>query len=84
MRVLAAGEEGVVFVADLRYLKQTALGADIGLLEIFNAVDDIGAGSTGDAVIVRLANAADGGDVSFDEVVLCKVYLVLVGSLHNY
>ena len=70
MRVLTASEEGVIFVADLGDLEQSALGADVGVLKIFDAVDNVGACSAGDAVVVRLTDTADGGDVGFDEIVL--------------
>lgn len=76
--VIALGQEGEVLVADLLDLEEAALRADVGLLELLDAVDDGGARGAGDTVVVRLADAAEGGDVGLDEVVLRKVCGVCV------
>jgi hypothetical protein len=54
-------------------VEQPALGANVALAEVVDAIDDGGAGRARDAVVVRLADAADGGDVVLDEVVLGEV-----------
>ena len=73
MRILAASEESVVFVANLGDLEQATLGANVGVLEVFDAVDNVGACGSGDAVIVRFADTANGSDVGFDEIVLRQI-----------
>ena len=74
MWILAASEKGVVFVANLGDFEETALCADVGLLQVFDAGDDGGACRAGDAVVVGLTNAADGGDVGLDKEVLGQIY----------
>ena len=73
MWVLAAGEEGVVFVANLGNLEEAALCADIGLLQVFDTGDNGGTYRAGDSVVVGFADAADGGDVGFDKEVLGQI-----------
>ena len=76
--VLALGEVGEVFVADLLNLEQAAPRADIGVLEILDPVDDGGAGGAGYSVVIGLADTAEGADVVLEEVVLGKIYRKLV------
>jgi len=55
----------VIFVADLAHLEETAVGADIGLLELLRPVDDSGSGGTGNSVVVSLTETAENSAVSF-------------------
>lgn len=71
--VLALGEEGEVLVANLLDLEEAALRADVGLLDVLDAVDDGGARGAGDAVVVRLSDATESRDVGLDEVMLRKI-----------
>ena len=56
-------------------MEESTLGSDVRLAKVVDTVDDRGATGAGNAVVVRLANAADGGDgrVRLEEVVLCEV-----------
>mmetsp|Transcript_96815 Transcript_96815/g.260329 ORF Transcript_96815/g.260329 Transcript_96815/m.260329 type:complete len:299 (+) Transcript_96815:355-1251(+) len=71
--VLALRHEGEVLVADLLDLKQAALGSNGRLGQLLGAVADRRAGDAGDAVVVRLADAADHGDVRLEQEVLRQV-----------
>ena len=46
---------------------------DVGVCGGEDRVHDCGAGGTGDAVVVGFADAAEGGDVCFDEEVLGEI-----------
>ena len=70
MGLLALGEEREIFVTDLLDVEEATLGADVGLAEVVDAVDDGGADGARDAVVVCLADAADRRDVCFVEEVL--------------
>lgn len=72
--VLALGEEGEVFVADLFNLEQATLRAHIRLLKIVDPVDNGGASGSGNTVVVRLPDTAESGDVRLHQEVLRKVY----------
>lgn len=61
--VFAFGQEAEILVADFGDLKEAAVGADVGFLEVKDAVDDGSAGRAGDTVVVRLTDATEGGDV---------------------
>jgi hypothetical protein len=76
VRVLALSEEGEVLVANLGDLEEAALGADVGLLQGADVVDDGRTGRARYAVVVGLAEPADCGDVCLDEVVLGKIWRV--------
>ena len=67
---LALGEEGEVLVADLLDVEQPALGTDICLTQVLDAVNDCRANGARETVVVRFANAAEGGDVCLVEEVL--------------
>jgi hypothetical protein len=54
-------------------VEQPALGADVALAQVVDTVDNGGAGRACNPVVVRLSDAADGGDVVLDEVVLGEV-----------
>lgn len=71
--VLALGQEGEVLVADLLDLEQAALRADVGLLDVVDAVDDSGTRGAGNTVVVRLPDTAKSRDVGLDEVVLRQI-----------
>ena len=60
--LLTVGEEGEVLVAHLLDLKQPCAGAHVTLLQLLHAVRHGGAGGAGNAVVVGLAQAADGRD----------------------
>ena len=62
-------------VSELVDVEESTLGSDVRLAKVVDTVDDRGATGAGNAVVVRLANAADGGDgrVRLEEVVLCEV-----------
>ena len=68
--VFALRDEGEVFVADFGDFEKAAVGADVGFLDVVDAVDDRGARGARDPVVVRFADAAEGRDVVFDEEVL--------------
>lgn len=69
------GRRGLL-VAELVNVEETALGADVRLAKVVDAVHDRGTACASDTVVVRLANAADGGDgrVCLEEVVLSEVW----------
>jgi len=71
--LLALDDERVVLVANLLDVEESALGTDVGLLELLRSVDDGGAASASNAVSVALAGTAKGGDVGLDKVVLGEV-----------
>ena len=70
----AAHEQGRArrdaLVADLLDVEQAALGADVGLAEVVDAVDDGGTDSTRDTVVVRFPHAAECRDIRLVEEVL--------------
>ena len=55
---LTLREEGKVFVADFGDFEEATVCADVLFAEVFDAVDDGGAGGAGEAVIVCFADAA--------------------------
>lgn len=61
-------------VAELLDVEETTLGSDVLLSKVFNSVDDRRSDGTRYSVVVRLANAADGGNVRLEEVVLGEIY----------
>ena len=73
LRVLALCDEGKVFVTDLRDLEKTTLCTNVRSGGGEYGVYDCRTCRTGDTVVVGLTNSADGGDVGFDEVVLCEI-----------
>lgn len=70
---LAFPHEGEVFISDLFDLKQTALGTNVGFLDIVHAVDDRCASGSGNTVVVRLSHTAESCDVGSGKEVLSKV-----------
>ena len=62
-----------VLVADLFNVEETALCADVGFAQVLDAVDDGGADSTSDTVVVRLPYSPDRRDVRLVEEVLCVI-----------
>jgi hypothetical protein len=62
-------------------VEETALSSDIALAKVVDTVDDGSAGSASDTVVVRLANATNGGDVGLDEVVLGEICCRVVSGL---
>ena len=79
--ILALIEEGEPLLPDLAHLEQAALRADVGFLDLVGPADDGGSGGPGHAVVVRLAEAAEGRDAGLGEVVLGQVGHALLG--HN-
>jgi len=77
---LAVDHPGKVLVADLLHLEEAAARADVLLGELGGTVDDGGAARARDAVVVRLAHAADDGDVGLEQVVLRQVGDSLLGD----
>jgi hypothetical protein len=65
--------EKTQLVTDFLNIEKTNFCSDVGIAEVLDTVDDGGADSEGDAVIVGFSDAAEGGDVSFDEVVLRQI-----------
>jgi hypothetical protein len=76
--VLALCEVGEVLVAELGDLKETTLGTNVGGGCGEDRVDDGGTGCSCDTVVVCLADTADGRDISLDEEMLCKIWMLLV------
>src|SRR5262249_55327030 len=72
--ILALREEREVPVSNLLNLKQSALGPHVRLLEVLDPVDDGGARGAGYAVVVGLADAANGRDVPIQQEVLGKIW----------
>lgn len=66
-------EEGEVFISDLLNLEQTALGANVGFLDIIHAVDDRCASGSGNTVVVRLSHTTESCNVGSGKEVLSKV-----------
>mmetsp|Transcript_17104 Transcript_17104/g.49578 ORF Transcript_17104/g.49578 Transcript_17104/m.49578 type:complete len:482 (+) Transcript_17104:407-1852(+) len=73
LRVLAVHEEGEVLLPDLGHLEEAAARAHVRLFNLLWAVHDGGSAGAGDAVVVRLAHAAEHGDARLDEEVLREV-----------
>mmetsp|Transcript_12294 Transcript_12294/g.31601 ORF Transcript_12294/g.31601 Transcript_12294/m.31601 type:complete len:266 (+) Transcript_12294:325-1122(+) len=69
-----------VLLADLMDLEEAALGADHALRQLFGAVADLGTCDAGDAVVVRLPNAADARDVGLEQEMLRQVRDTLLGD----
>ena len=78
-RRVALFDEGEVLVADLAHLEEAAARADVRLLDLVGPAHDGGAGGAGHAVVVRLAEAAEGRDAGLGEVVLGQVGHALLG-----
>ena len=77
---LAVDHPREVLVADLLDLEEAAARADVLLGELRGTVDDGGAARARDAVVVRLAHAAEHGDVGLEQVVLRQVGDALLGD----
>ena len=77
--ILALLEEGEPLLPDLAHLEKTALGTDVGFLDLVGTADDGGAGGTGHAVVVGLAEAAEGRDAGLGKVVLGQIGHSLLG-----
>lgn len=73
--VRALRQEGKVFITNLLNLKEAALGPDVGLLQVFYAVDDGGARRSCDSVVVCLAYATERCDVGLHQVMLREICL---------
>eukprot|EP00967_Tisochrysis_lutea_P095349 scaffold139008_cov35-Tisochrysis_lutea.AAC.3 len=73
LRGLAVNKPREPLVTNLSALEETAARADIFLLNLGGTMDDCGTRSARNAVIVRLSDAADHGDISLHKVVLRKI-----------
>jgi hypothetical protein len=62
-----------LLIADLFNVEKAAAYADIRLADILNAIDDCGADSSGDTIIIRFANPSDRRDIRLDKVMLRQV-----------
>eukprot|EP00968_Pinguiococcus_pyrenoidosus_P015771 scaffold1469_cov257-Pinguiococcus_pyrenoidosus.AAC.4 len=71
--VLALLQEGEVLVSNLAHLEETTTRAEIGLAHLLWTVHNGGANRPGDAVVVRLAQAAESCDACLREVMLGQV-----------
>merc|ERR1712007_74650 len=63
--VLALREEGKVLITELLDLEESALSANITLLQLFSPVDDLSSNCTRNTVHVTLTQAANSTDSSF-------------------
>lgn len=77
LRLLALGEEREVLVPDLLDVEEAALGADVRLAQVLDAVHDRRADCARDTVVVRLAHAPDRGHVCLVQEVLRVVCRIL-------
>jgi len=72
-RILALLDERKVLVANLADLEQAAL-ANVAVLDLVRAADDRGAGGSGNAVVVGLAQTTKGRHVGAHQIMLREVY----------
>mmetsp|Transcript_26368 Transcript_26368/g.59779 ORF Transcript_26368/g.59779 Transcript_26368/m.59779 type:complete len:231 (-) Transcript_26368:764-1456(-) len=70
---LAVDDPREVLVTNLLHLEEARARANVLLADLCCAVHDCRAGRAGDAVVIRLANSAQHGDVGFLEVVLREI-----------
>ena len=61
------------FCQEPTYFEETCTLANVLLLDLVRTVHNLCSTCTSDAVVVRLANAADCGDACFLQKVLCEV-----------
>lgn len=66
-------EEGEVFVANLLDIKQSTVRADVRFLEVVDPVNDRCACRPCYSVVIRLPDTAKSGNISLDEIMLCKI-----------
>ena len=69
-----------LLITDLAHFKESAHGSHVALLDFLRTVHDRSTHSLGDAIVVRLAHAADCGDASLAQVVLREVRDTLFGN----
>ncbi len=67
-------------VSDLAHFEEAAARADVALLDLVRAVHHRGTSGAGHAVLVGLAQSAEGGDAGLQEVVLGEVGHALLGD----
>ena len=60
-------------VTDLFNVEETAVVSDVALANILDTVDDGGADSKCDTVVVRLAHATDRGNIVLDKDMLREI-----------
>ncbi len=68
-------------IADLFYIEKATFCPDVGLAKVFDTIDNCGTDSEGNAIIVRLANSTDSGDVMLVHDTLCNIYDMVRGLL---
>ena len=78
--ILALGQVAEPIVTNLAHFKQSTTRSQICFLNFVRATDNSGTDGSGNAVVVRLAQATKGGNIGLGQIVLRQITHTLFGN----